>query len=338
MTTHYLVTGGAGFIGSNLVDRLLAGGVRVTVLDNFDPFYDPGRKRANLEQASRSARFRLVDGDLNDPQALARAWEGGAPDVVVHLAAKAGVRPSIEDPVGYGRVNVQGTLQLLERVKGRPETRFLFASSSSVYGDRDAAPFRETDRVDDPISPYAATKKAGELLCYTYHHLYGLPVTCLRFFTVYGPRNRPDLAIAKFTALIDRGEPVPVYGDGTSRRDYTFVDDIVDGVVRAAERCRGYAIYNLGNAHPVELSRLVALIGQSVGKEPRVRRLPVQPGDVRQTFADVSRATRELGYSPSTDMAEGLRRYVAWYHSERLGQPGGCTPRAPVRQEGDHNA
>jgi UDP-glucuronate 4-epimerase len=317
MMTHFLVTGGAGFIGSNLVDRLLAEGQMVTVLDNFDPYYDRALKEANLEQARQSPKFRLVDGDLNDPATLDQAWAEGPPEVIVHLAAKAGVRPSIQDPIGYSRVNVEGTLHLLERVRVRPDTRFIFASSSSVYGDRDTAPFRETDQVDDPISPYAATKKAGELLCHTYHHLYGLPVTCLRFFTVYGPRNRPDLAIAKFVTLVDRGEPIPVFGDGTTRRDYTYVDDTVDGIVRAAKRCRGYAIYNLGNSRPVELARLVDLIGEALGHTPRVQRLPSQPGDVRQTFADISLAQRELGYAPATPLAEGLQRYVAWYRGER---------------------
>jgi UDP-glucuronate 4-epimerase len=318
MTTHFLITGGAGFIGSTLVDRLLAAGERVTVLDNFDPFYDRARKETNLVAAARSPKFRLVEGDINDPEALDRAWDQGSADVIVHLAARAGVRPSIEDPAGYARVNVEGSVQLLEKAKTRPQTRFIFASSSSVYGDRSDAPFRETDRVDDPISPYAATKKAGELLCHTYHHLYGLPVTCLRFFTAYGPRNRPDLAIAKFVGLIDADRPIPVFGDGASRRDYTFIDDIVDGVVRAAERCRGYAVYNLGNAQPVTLLELVEAIGEALGKEPRIRRLPSQPGDVRQTFADVSLARKELGYAPTTRLRDGLRRYIDWYRSEGL--------------------
>jgi UDP-glucuronate 4-epimerase len=320
MATRYLVTGGAGFIGSNLVDRLLADGHHVGMLDNFDPFYDRRRKEANLKQAALSSRFQLFEGDINDGEALDGAWEAASPDVIIHLAARAGVRPSIEDPVGYGRVNVEGTLQMLERAKRRPSTRFIFASSSSVYGDRPNAPFRETDRVDDPISPYAATKKAGELLCHAYHHLFGVPVTCLRFFTAYGPRNRPDLAIAKFTRLIDRGEPVPFFGDGGTRRDYTFVDDIVDGVVRAAERCRGFAIYNLGNSHPVELRQLVTMIGRVLGKAPRIQPLPLQPGDVRQTCADVSLAQRELGYAPSTGLEEGLRRYAEWYKEEMAAQ------------------
>jgi UDP-glucuronate 4-epimerase len=328
MTTHYLVTGGAGFIGSNVVDCLLAEGHTVTALDNFDPFYSPARKRANLEAACRSSHFQLIEGDIADSNALDKAWGGGAPDVIIHLAARAGVRPSIEDPIRYSRVNVEGTLRLLERAKAQPTTRFVFASSSSVYGDRADAPFRETDRVDDPISPYAATKKAGELLCHTYHHLYGLPVMCLRFFTAYGPRNRPDLAIAKFMGLIDRGEPVPFFGDGNTRRDYTFIDDIVYGILRAAERCDGYEIFNLGNSHPVSLRDLVDEIGQALGKTPRIQRLPLQPGDVRQTYADISRAQQRLGYTPKTKLPEGLRRYVAWYRMEIAGK------RPPLSTEG----
>jgi len=316
MTRRYFVTGGAGFIGSNLVDRLLHDGHAVTVFDNFDPFYERVRKQANLAQAAHSPGFRLVEGDITNEHAVAAALEQCQPDVIVHLAARAGVRPSIEDPIGYTRVNVEGTLRLLDQARRRPETRFVFASSSSVYGDRADGPFRESDRVDDPISPYAATKKAGELLCHTYHHLFGLPVVCLRFFTAYGPRNRPDLAIAKFTRLIDRGEPIPFFGDGTTRRDYTFIDDIVDGVVRAAERCQGYAIYNLGNSNPVQLSRLVNVIGQALGRTPRIQHQPMQPGDVRETFADVSLAGRELGYAPTTNLEEGIRRYIAWYRAE----------------------
>jgi UDP-glucuronate 4-epimerase len=310
------VTGGAGFIGSNLVDRLLRDGHAVTVFDNFDPFYERPRKLANLWQAARSERFRLIEGDVTDADEVAAAFGECQPDVIVHLAARAGVRPSIEDPVGYARVNIEGTLSLLEQARRLPAVRFVFASSSSVYGNRPNGPFRESDRVDDPISPYAATKKAGELLCSTYHHIYGLPITGLRFFTAYGPRNRPDLAIAQFTSLIDRGELVPVFGDGTSRRDYTFVDDIVDGVVRAAERCRGFAIYNLGNSQPVELTHLVEMIGRVLGRTPRIQRKPMPPGDVCQTHADVSLAGRELGYAPRTSLEEGIQRYVAWYRAE----------------------
>jgi UDP-glucuronate 4-epimerase len=316
MTQRYLVTGGAGFIGSNLVDRLLRDGHAVTVFDNFDPFYDRVRKQANLWAAAHSSNFRLIEGDITHETAVAAACEECKPDVIVHLAARAGVRPSIDDPVGYARVNVEGTLRLLEQARRRPETRFVFASSSSVYGDRADGPFREFDRVDDPISPYAATKKAGELLCHTYHRLYGIPVACLRFFTAYGPRNRPDLAIAKFTRLIDRGEPIPLFGDGSTRRDYTFIDDIVDGIVRATDRCRGYAVYNLGNSNPVELERLVSVIGHALGRTPHIQRKPLQPGDVRDTFADIGLAGRELGYTPTTCLEEGIRSYVAWYRAE----------------------
>jgi UDP-glucuronate 4-epimerase len=316
MTRRYLVTGGAGFIGSNLVDRLLHDGHAVTVVDNFDPFYDRVRKQANLRGAAHSPGFQLIEADITNENAVAAACDECQPDVIVHLAARAGVRPSIDDPVGYTRVNVEGTLRLLEQARRRSGLRFVFASSSSVYGDRADGPFRESDRVDNPISPYAATKKAGELLCHTYHHIYGLPVACLRFFTAYGPRNRPDLAIAKFTRLIDQGEPIPVFGDGSSRRDYTFIDDIVDGIVRAANRCEGYAIYNVGNSNPVELSRLVDVIGKALGRTPRIQRQPMQPGDVRATFADVSLARRELGYAPTTSLEEGISRYVAWYRAE----------------------
>jgi UDP-glucuronate 4-epimerase len=312
-----LVTGGAGFIGSNLVDRLLSDGCQVTALDNFDSFYAEARKRANLAAAFRSPRFRLVESDIRDAEQVGRAMRESAPDAVVHLAARAGVRPSIDDPALYASVNVVGTVHLLKAAcRLEPRPRFVYASSSSVYGDRPDAPFRETDPVDHPVSPYAATKKACELLAFTFHHLHGLPVTGLRFFTAYGPRNRPDLAVAKFARLIDRGEPVPMFGDGTTRRDYTYVGDVVDGVVRAIDRCRDHHLYNLGNSDPVELRAMIDAIGEALGKTPEVKRLPEQPGDVRQTYADVSRARAELGYSPTTPFREGLKRFVEWYRAE----------------------
>jgi UDP-glucuronate 4-epimerase len=309
-----IVTGGAGFIGSHLVDRLLADGAEVIVVDNFDPFYPRALKEANLAEALRNPRCRLVEMDIRDPSKVEDLVSRSRPDAIVHLAARAGVRPSIEDPGLYSDVNVTGTVRWLEaaaRLERRP--RFVYASSSSVYGDRPDAPFRETDPVDLPISPYAATKKACELLAFTFHHLHGLPVTGLRFFTAYGPRNRPDLAIAKFTRLIDRGESVPMFGDGTTRRDYTFVGDIVDGIVRAIDRCRGHHLYNLGNSDPVELRHLIETIATALGKSPIIRRLPEQPGDVRQTYADIRRATAELGYAPKTPLSEGLALYVEWY-------------------------
>jgi UDP-glucuronate 4-epimerase len=311
-----IVTGGAGFIGSHLVDRFLAGGAEVVVVDNFDAFYPRASKEANVSAALRSPLCRLVELDIRDA-AGARSLVGQfRPDVIVHLAARAGVRPSIEDPALYTDVNVLGTVHWLEAASRlEPRPRFVYASSSSVYGDRPDAPFRETDPVDLPISPYAATKKACELIAFTYHHLHGLPVTGLRFFTAYGPRNRPDLAIAKFTRLIDRGEPVPIFGDGTTRRDYTFVADIVEGIVRAVDRCTGHHLYNLGNSDPIELMHLVNAIATALGKTPIIQHLPEQPGDVRQTYADISRAANELGYVPKTSIGEGLARYVAWYRA-----------------------
>jgi UDP-glucuronate 4-epimerase len=311
-----IVTGGAGFIGSHLVDRLLADGAEVLVVDNFDPYYPRPRKEANLAGALRHPRCRLVELDVRDAAGAEDLVGRSRPDAIVHLAARAGVRPSIEDPGLYCDVNVTGTARWLTAAcRPDPRPRFVYASSSSVYGDRADAPFRESDPVDAPISPYAATKRACELLAATFHHLHGLPVTGLRFFTAYGPRNRPDLAIAKFARLIDRGEPVPMYGDGGTRRDYTFVGDIVEGIARAVERCRGLHLYNLGNSEPIALRDLIGAIGAALGKEPTIRGLPEQPGDVRQTYADIALAGSELGYAPRTTLAEGLARYVEWSRS-----------------------
>ncbi|MGE3819120.1 MAG: GDP-mannose 4,6-dehydratase [Isosphaeraceae bacterium] len=315
--TRIIVTGGAGFIGSVLVDRLLLEGADVTVIDNFDPFYSRRVKEANLRSALTHPRCRLVTLDIRDQPGVAEVVTSVRPDVIIHLAAKAGVRPSIADPSSYAAVNVLGTVHLLEAaVRLDPKPRFVFASSSSVYGDRADAPFRETDPVDHPVSPYAATKKSCELLAHAFHHLHRLPVTGLRFFTAFGPRNRPDLAIAKFTSLIDRGEPVPMFGDGTTRRDYTYVGDVVDGVIRAMDHCRTHHLYNLGHSEPVPLIEMIEAIGEALGKTPRIERLPEQPGDVRQTFADVTRASTELGYHPGTSFREGLRQYVAWLREE----------------------
>ncbi|HWE38243.1 MAG TPA: SDR family NAD(P)-dependent oxidoreductase [Isosphaeraceae bacterium] len=315
-----LVTGGAGFIGSHLVDRLLADGGEVVAVDNFDPFYDEATKRQNLAEAMRSPRFRLVELDIRDGEGVERLVRAARPDAIVHLAARAGVRPSIERPASYADVNVTGTVHLLQAAcRLEPRPRFVYASSSSVYGDRADGPFRETDPVDLPVSPYAATKKACELLAHTFHHLHGLPVTGLRFFTAFGPRNRPDLAIAKFTALIAAGRPVPMFGDGTTRRDYTYVADVVDGVVRAIDCCKNHHLYNIGHSEPIELRAMIATIGAALGVEPVVERLPEQPGDVRQTFADITRAAAELGYAPRTTFREGIDRYVAWFRGRSLG-------------------
>lgn len=315
-----LVTGAAGFIGSHLVERLIARGDEVIGIDNFDPFYSPDEKRRNLGTALSSPAFRLIEADCADLEALESALAGREFDVVVHLAAKAGVRPSILDPLGYARANLTGTQSVLELARRRGVKRFVFASSSSVYGNNIKVPFAETDPVEKPISPYAATKRAGELLCHTYHHLHGMGVISLRFFTVYGPRQRPDLAIRKFTTLMLRGEPIPFYGDGTTERDYTWIDDILQGVIGAIDRTARvpgeFEIINLGESRTTTLARMVELIADSLGVEPRLERLPLQPGDVRRTFADVSRAGELLGYRPTTPVEVGIPRFVEWMREE----------------------
>lgn len=313
-----LVTGAAGFIGSHLVDRLLAGGAEVTGVDCFDDYYDPALKRANLDGAVEHDRFRLVEADVRDAAAMGSLLEPEPGfDVVVHLAARAGVRPSLARPALYFDVNVRGTLVLLEALRSRPRTRFVLASSSSVYGGLTRTPFRETDEVSRPVSPYAASKKAAEVLAYTFHHLHGIPVSVLRFFTVYGPRQRPEMAIAFFTSLLEEGRPLPTFGDGRSARDYTYVDDIIAGVVRAMERTRGYEIYNLGESATTTLAELVELLGRVTGTLPEVEQRDDQPGDVRITCADVTKARELLGYRPGTTVEEGLRRYVEWRHARQ---------------------
>jgi UDP-glucuronate 4-epimerase len=308
-----LVTGGAGFIGSHLVERLLAGGRRVVVLDNFDGFYDPAIKRRNLAPSLDHPSFRLVEGDIRDAACLDDLFGGETLEAVIHLAARAGVRPSIDDPVLYTSVNLDGTTRLLEACRAHGVARFVFGSSSSVYGNNRKVPFSEDDPVDHPISPYAATKKAGELICHAHHHLFGIAVACLRFFTVYGPRQRPEMAIHKFVRAIAAGEPVQQYGDGSSARDYTYVDDIVDGIVRALERARTYHVWNLGGSHTITLAELLQAIGRGLGVEPRIEQLPMQPGDVQRTWADVSRARDELEWSSRVDIEHGLRRFIDWY-------------------------
>ena len=305
-----LVTGGAGFIGSHLCEALLARGDQVTVLDNYNDFYDPAIKRSN---AALLTGAELVEGDIRDGALVAKLFADGGFDGVVHLAAMAGVRPSLQDPLHYQDVNLRGTMVLLEEVRKRPETRFVFASSSSVYGGNTKVPFAETDPVEKPISPYAATKRGCELLAYTHHHLFGIPTSGLRFFTVYGPRQRPEMAIHKFVRLVLEKKPIPFFGDGETRRDYTYITDIIDGVVRSLDRCEGYELYNLGESQTTSLGELVEAIGQACGVEPIIDRQPMQPGDVQITFADVTKAKERLGYRPSTTVAEGLERFVRWY-------------------------
>jgi UDP-glucuronate 4-epimerase len=317
MASHVLVTGGAGFIGSHLTRRLLGRGDRVSALDDFNDFYDPAKKRANVAEFAGHPGHRLVEGDIRDQPLVERLFAAGGFDAVVHLAARAGVRPSLSEPILYEDVNCIGTLRLLEAARRHGPRVFVFGSSSSVYGINDKVPFSEDDPVDRPISPYATTKRAGELLCFNYHHLYGMAISCLRFFTVYGPAQRPEMAIHKFTDLVARGEPVPLYGDGGSRRDYTYVDDIIDGVVAALDLAPGFEILNLGGAETTRLSDLVRWIGEELAIEPRIQYLPDQPGDVPITYADVAKAGRLLGYSPKVPIREGLRRFVAWYLSRQ---------------------
>ena len=312
---HVLITGGAGFIGSHVTEALLKRGDSVLVLDNFNDFYDPDIKRRNAE-AIQAAGAQLVEGDIRDAELIQRLFEEHEFDGVIHLAAMAGVRPSLVDPLHYEDVNVRGTLNFLEQLKTRPHIRWVFASSSSVYGSNENVPFSEVHDIHNPISPYAATKRSGELHCFTYHHLYGIPTACLRFFTVYGPRQRPEMAIHKFVRAVEEGQPIPFYGDGSTRRDYTYIDDIVDGVVRSLDHCEGYEIYNLGESQTTSLAELVEMIGQACGKEPIIDRQPMQPGDVVITYADVSKAKSKLGYAPSTLVPEGLRRFVEWYRAQ----------------------
>lgn len=317
-----LVTGGAGFIGSHLCERLLSAGHDLAVIDNFNDFYDPLLKRRNIAAVAEAAaatgrEFILCEGDIRDGDFVAALFAQEKPEAVIHLAAMAGVRPSIENPLYYEEVNVRGTMHLLEAAREARVRPFIFASSSSVYGNNPKVPFAESDPVDHPISPYAATKKAGELICHTYHHLYGMNVACLRFFTVFGPRQRPDLAINKFTRLILAGKPIPLYGDGSTSRDYTFIGDIVDGVEKAlawvcADEAR-YDIFNLGGSRPVELRRLVEVIETESGKKAVIERLPMQPGDVERTYADLAKSAAILGYRPTTSIEEGIRAFVSWY-------------------------
>ena len=310
-----LVTGGAGFIGSHVCEALLARGEAVVCLDSFDDFYDPAVKRRNLAGVLGHSGFTLAEGDLRDAGVLESLFRRHQVQAVIHLAARAGVRPSIRQPALYADVNVTGTTRLLEAARQAGVPKFLFASSSSVYGVRTGLPFKETDEVDAPASPYAATKRAGELLCRTTHALSGMAITCLRFFTVYGPRQRPEMAIHKFTRLIEGGEVVPLFGDGSTARDYTYIDDIVAGILGALGACSRFAIYNLGNAEPIRLRDLVGRIEVALGKTARIESRPPEPGDVPFTCADVSAAKAAFGYEPRVKIAEGLQRFVAWYRA-----------------------
>lgn len=308
-----LVTGGAGFIGSHTCEKLLDHGEEVVCVDNLNDYYSPEVKKKNIEGCLKNDNFRFYKTDIRDKESMQQVFKENNIEKIIHLAARAGVRPSIEQPLLYADVNINGTLNLLELSREHSIKNFVFGSSSSVYGVNSKVPFSEDDKIDKPISPYAATKAAGELLCHAYSHLYGIPVTCLRFFTVYGPRGRPDMAPLKFTKLTDEGKEIHRYGDGSSKRDYTYVDDIVSGILSANEKAFKYEIFNLGNSQTVELRRLIEVIEENVGKEARITQLPAQPGDVPITYADIKKAKSELGYNPKIPIEEGIKKLVDWY-------------------------
>jgi len=309
---NYLVTGGAGFIGSHLVDSLLSEGNNIITIDNFDEFYSKEVKLNNIASALTFDTFQLIEGDIRDKGLLDDLFSNNHIDVVIHLAAKAGVRPSIENTVEYYDVNINGTLNILEAMKKFDVKHLVFASSSSVYGNNKKVPFSESDIVDYPISPYAATKKSGELLCHTYHHLYDFKINCLRFFTVYGPRQRPDLAIHKFSKMILNDETIPMFGDGTTKRDYTYIDDIIQGIKLAIRNLNGYEVFNLGESRTIMLKELITLIEKEIGKKANIEKLPLQPGDVEQTYADISKAKEILGYDPQYEIEEGIKNFIEW--------------------------
>jgi UDP-glucuronate 4-epimerase len=314
-----LVTGGAGFIGSHLVDYMMSDGTYdVTVVDNFNEFYDPAIKRANISAHLGRDNFELFEADIVDTRAINELCAGKRFDAIVHLAARAGVRPSLEEPILYETTNVRGTYSLLEGARRNEVPTFVFGSSSSVYGINSRLPFSEDDPIANPISPYAATKIAGEAACHAYSHLYGIRILCLRLFTVYGARQRPDLAIHKFARMIHAGHPIPVYGDGSTRRDYTYVEDIIAGIIGALEyKGSSFEILNLGESQTVELSRLIELLEQAMGKKAIIDREPMQPGDVPATFANIDKARRLLGYSPSTPIEAGIEKFVEWFKARQ---------------------
>ena len=308
-----LITGGAGFIGSSLADRLLSDGYSVTVIDNFNDYYNPEIKKQNISQALKNSNYKLYNGDIENISDVEKVFVENKIDAIVHLAARAGVRPSIEAPLAYAMTNIIGTINILEMMKKYGVKRMSMASSSSVYGNCKAEKFSEDLNIREPISPYAATKSADEQICYTYHHLYYLDIYMLRFFTVFGPRQRPDLAINKFTRLIMSDKPIDMYGDGSTMRDYTYIDDIVDGIVATLKYHQtGYEIFNLGGGSPVTLSEMIATIERVLGKKAQINKMPMQPGDVDKTVSDISKAQRLLGYYPHTSFEQGVRKFIEW--------------------------
>ncbi|MBR5227161.1 MAG: GDP-mannose 4,6-dehydratase [Clostridia bacterium] len=317
----YLITGGAGFIGSSLTERLLNEGNNVIAIDNFCDFYSPKVKENNVKDFLNNKMYKLYRNDIRDKEALINIFEENKIDVVVHLAAMAGVRPSIENPVLYQEVNCMGTQNILEEMKSHNIFNLVMASSSSVYGNCKQVPFNEEMVVDYAISPYAATKKANEVMTHVYHKLFNMNVIMLRFFTVYGPKQRPDLAINKFTRLMLNGETIPMFGDGTTSRDYTYIDDIVDGIVKSCDYVENnkdvYEILNLGNSSPVSLKTMIDTIGKALEVTPNIQQLPMQPGDVDRTFADVSKAKKLIGYNPKTSFEQGIMNFTKWYKENK---------------------
>lgn len=313
----YLITGGAGFIGSSLADDLLKKNNKVVVIDNFCNFYDPQIKENNIKNALDNKNYKLYRGDIRNKELLDKIFSENKIDVIMHLAAMAGVRPSIENPLLYQEVNCMGTQNILECMKENKVTNLVMASSSSVYGNLKTVPFKETDTVDFAISPYAATKKANEVMTHVYHKLYNINVIMLRFFTVYGPRQRPDLAINKFTKLMLNNEKIPMFGDGTTSRDYTYIDDIVNGIEKSCEYVAKnkdvYEIINLGSNNPISLKKMIEIIGKTLNVEPKIEELPMQPGDVDRTYACIDKAKELLGYNPSVTFEEGIKKFIEWY-------------------------
>lgn len=313
---NILVTGGAGFIGSGVCKKLISLGHKIICVDNFNDYYNPQIKENNISELVKDENFILFRNDILKNDLLEYIFLNNSIDIVIHLAARAGVRPSIDNARLYEEVNVRGTINLLECCRKFGVRRFVFASSSSVYGGNKKVPFSEDDNVDHPVSPYAATKKAGELVCYTYSHLFELNIFCYRFFTVYGPRQRPEMAIHKFTGLVLSGKPIDVYGDGLSSRDYTYIDDITDAITGNLDNIKGYEIFNLGNSRPVGLAELVGLIESATGKKAIINRMGFQPGDVQTTFADITKAKKMLNYNPSTPIESGISKFVEWYKTK----------------------
>ena len=318
----YFITGGAGFIGSTLSEKLIEKGNKVVAIDNFCDFYDPKIKENNVKELVLNPNFKLYRADIRDREAVRKIFDENKIDVVMNLAAMAGVRPSIENPYLYQEVNCLGLQNILEEMKLHNVKNGVLASSSSVYGNCKEVPFREDMIVDYAISPYAATKKANEVMAHVYHKLYDMNIIMLRFFTVYGPKQRPDLAINKFTRLMLEGKEIPMFGDGTTSRDYTYVDDIVDGIIKSCEYTlknkNVYEILNIGNSSPTSLKEMINVIGKTLGVEPKIKQLPMQPGDVDRTYANISKAKKLIGYSPKTSFEEGIKKFVEWYKNTEV--------------------